>query len=45
MGLARGYQAVGKNNKAIENYRLAAQNAPAGQAQFYEGLAKQLEDS
>ena len=45
VGLARGYQAVGKNNKAIENYRLAAQNAPAGQAQFYEGLAKQLEDS
>lgn len=44
VGLARGYQAIGKKQKAIENYRLAAQNAPGGQAQLYEGLAKQLED-
>ena len=45
VGLARGYQAVGKNKKAIENYRLAAKNAPSGQASYYEGLAKQLEES
>lgn len=45
VGLARGYEAVGMNQKAIENYRLAAKNAPPGQAQLYEGLAKQLEDS
>jgi len=45
VGLARGYQEVGKDKKAIENYRLAAKNAPPGQASFYEGLAKELENS
>ena len=45
VGLARGYQAIGEKQKAIENFRLAAENAPPGQSQFYENLAKQLEDS
>ncbi len=45
VGLARGYQAIGDKKKAIDNFRLAAKNAPTGQAQFYENLAKQLEDS
>lgn len=45
VGLARGYAATGQKKKAVENYRLAAKTAPPGQAQFYEGLAKQLEDS
>jgi hypothetical protein len=45
VGLARGYEAVGKNKQAIKNYRLAAENAPQGQREYYEDLAKKLEES
>ena len=43
VGLARGNEAVGKTKQAIKYYRLAAQNAPDGQREFYLELAKKLE--
>ncbi len=43
VGLARGYEAVGKNKLAVKNYRIAAENAPEGQRDYYLGLAGALE--
>jgi len=43
VGLARGYEAVGKKKLAIKNYRLAAENAPDGQRAYYQNLADSLE--
>jgi tetratricopeptide (TPR) repeat protein len=43
VGLARGYEATGKKRQAIKNYRLAAENAPSGQKEYYLGLASELE--
>lgn len=42
VGLARGYEAIGKNKRALKNYRLAADNAPDGQKDYYLGLANNL---
>lgn len=44
VGMARGYMAIGKDKEAAKHFRQAAANAPQGQAQFYENLAKQLEE-
>ena len=43
IGLAIGNKAVGKTKKAIKNYRLAAENAPNGQGDYYLALAEELE--
>jgi tetratricopeptide (TPR) repeat protein len=43
VGLARGYESLGKKKQAIKNYRMAAENAPEGQKDYYLGLAKNLE--
>ncbi|MDZ7606323.1 MAG: DUF2911 domain-containing protein [Cyclobacteriaceae bacterium] len=43
VGLARGYEAMGKNKLAVKNYRIAAENAPEGQRDYYLGLAGALE--
>jgi len=43
VGLARGYEAVGKYKQAVKNYRTAAENAPEGQRDYYLGLASALE--
>jgi len=43
VGLARGYEAVGKYKLAAKNYRIAAENAPEGQRDYYLGLASALE--
>lgn len=44
VGLARGNEALGKTKQAIKNYRLAAENAPEGQKEYYLDLAKKLEN-
>jgi len=44
VGLARGYEAVGKTKKAIKHYILAAEHAPEGQKDYYLGLATILKD-
>jgi hypothetical protein len=44
VGLARGYEATGQPKKAIRHYRMASENAPAGQRAYYESLARKLED-
>ena len=43
VGLARGNMAIGEYKTAAKNFRLAAENAPQGQAAFYEDLAKDCE--
>ena len=43
IGLAIGYESLGKKKKAIKNYRIAAENAPEGQRDYYLDLAKNLE--
>jgi hypothetical protein len=43
VGLARGYEANGKIKLARKNYLLAAENAPPGQKEYYQGLADNLE--
>ena len=43
VGLAIGYEALGKTKKAIKNYRLAAENAPSEQKDYYLGMANNLE--
>ncbi len=43
VGLARGYEAVGKYKLAAKNYRIAAENAPEGQRDYYLGLASAQE--
>ncbi len=43
VGLARGYEATGKTKQAIKHYKMAAENAPEGQREYYLGLAKNLE--
>jgi len=43
VGLARGYEAIGKKKQAIKHYRLAAEHAPNGQKEYYLGLANELE--
>lgn len=43
VGLARGYEAVGKYKLAEKNYRIAAENAPEGQRDYYLGLAGAME--
>ncbi|MCG8309898.1 MAG: DUF2911 domain-containing protein [Cytophagales bacterium] len=42
IGLALVYSALGKTNRAIKNYRLAAENAPEGQSSYYLSLASEL---
>lgn len=39
VGLARGSEALGKKKQAAKYYRLAAENAPEGQKEYYLGLA------
>lgn len=43
VGLARGYEALGKLKKAKKHYLVAADNAPEGQRQYYLQLANSLE--
>lgn len=43
VGLARGYEALGKNKQAVRYYRLAAENAPGGQRDYYLQLARELD--
>lgn len=43
VGLARGNEAIGKTKQAIKYYRLAAENAPEGQRDYYLEFAKKLE--
>ena len=43
VGLARGNEATGKTRQAIKYYRLAAENAPVGQKEYYLELARNLE--
>jgi len=43
VGLARGNEAIGKTRQAIKYYRMAAENAPEGQKDYYLGLARNLE--
>ena len=42
VGLARGYEAFGKNKQAVRYYRLAAEHAPNGERDYYLQLAKEL---
>jgi hypothetical protein len=42
VGLARGYEAIGKKRQAIRYYLKAAENAPEGQKEYYMGLADNL---
>ncbi len=44
VGLARGNMAVGEFGTAADHFKTAAQNAPKGQATFYEDLAKKCEE-
>ena len=44
VGLARGNMALGNYKEAASYFKKAAPNAPQGQQQFYEGLAKQCEE-
>ncbi len=44
VGLARGHMATGNYKEASKYFRKAAPNAPQGQQQIYEGLAKQCEE-
>lgn len=44
VGLARGNMALGNYKEAAGYFKKAAPNAPQGQQQFYEGLAKQCEE-
>ena len=44
VGLARGNMALGNYKDAAGYFRKAAPNAPQGQQQIYEGLAKQCEE-
>lgn len=43
VGLARGYEALGKKKQAARHYRMAAENAPEGQKEYYLNLANSLE--
>ncbi|MEO1263995.1 MAG: DUF2911 domain-containing protein [Bacteroidota bacterium] len=43
VGLARGNMAIKKYDTAAKHFKMAAQNAPQGQAAFYEDLAKKCE--
>ncbi len=43
VGLARGNMALGEYKTAAKHFKAAAENAPQGQAQFYEDLAKKCE--
>jgi len=43
VGLARGYEATGKTKQAMKHFRLAAENAPEGQKEYYLNLANSLE--
>ena len=43
LGLAHGYELLGKHKQAIKHYRLAAENAPEGQQDYYLSLALALE--
>ncbi|MCB0581613.1 MAG: DUF2911 domain-containing protein [Phaeodactylibacter sp.] len=44
VGLARGNMALGNYKDAANYFRKAAPNAPQGQQEIYEGLAKQCEE-
>lgn len=44
VGLGRGYMAVEQYKEAADYFRMAAPNAPSGQARFYEDLADQCEE-
>ena len=43
VGLARGNMAIEKYDTAAKHFKMAAKNAPQGQAPFYEDLAKKCE--
>jgi hypothetical protein len=43
VGLARGYEALGKKKQAAKHYRIAAENAPDGQIEYYQNLANNLQ--
>ncbi|HFA50716.1 MAG TPA: DUF2911 domain-containing protein [Bacteroidetes bacterium] len=44
VGMARGNMAIGEYNTAAKHFKMAAENAPPGQAGFYNNLAKQCEE-
>lgn len=44
IGLARGYAALGNYKEAAKYYLQAAPNAPQGQQEIYEDLAKQMQE-
>lgn len=44
VGMARGGMAIGEYKSAAKHFRMAAENAPQGQATYYEDLAKQCEN-
>lgn len=43
IGLAKGYQSIGRTKQAVKYYRKAAENAGDGQREYYLALASNLE--